>query len=103
MIIDADGHVSEPTEVFDDYVPSRLRDVVYAERDADGFLTRFVWGDVEFSHPHPDDGTSAFGIGDGLTPGGLREGEMQFRRYEQRELGGSYPERRLQIHDEDGI
>jgi uncharacterized protein len=103
MIVDGDGHIAEPLELFEEYVSAEFRDRIFVERDADGLVRRFVWGDVEFKHPRRDDGTFAFGIGDGLTPGGLREGEMKFRPYEEREPGGSYPERRLQMHDEEGI
>jgi len=86
MIIDGDGHFVEPPDWAEKYLSAEWRKKLASQAPA---------GDPTAGLP--------FGIGDALTPGGLKPGRPKRRTLAQAERGGFDPKERLVMHDREGI
>ncbi len=98
---DGDGHFVEPAELWDEYVPTTMRDRVFMTRDENGYADRLVMGDVVIRHQSPVD--LPIGMGDWLTPGGIKPGRPKGLRYEESAPGGWNAVERLAIYDAEDI
>jgi predicted TIM-barrel fold metal-dependent hydrolase len=108
MIIDGDGHYAEPLDVWRDYVSPEFRDRIYVVEGADGFGERIVLDNhvqvLGASRAFDGSGLAApIGLGDYVTPAGIRPGMKCGRRWEEGAAGGWDPHERLKVHDENGI
>ena len=92
-IIDADGHITEPPAVWEDYAEPAFRDLVpQVRRSAAG--TDELW--IEGEHrPHSNPAPASI-------PGAMRD---ETRRYRWEDIlpGGYDPARRLEVLDEEGV
>lgn len=103
-IIDGDGHFVEPVALWEDYVPQGWRDRIHLVRDESGHATHVVVGDFVVKLTRTSDSYQvAWGMGDALTPGGMKEGRPRGLRFEEAEPGGWDPQRRLAVNDAEDI
>jgi uncharacterized protein len=104
LIIDGDGHYVEPTWVWDEYVPKSVQDRLFLERDEEGFGKSLVVDEfaVDFQMAALENWLS-WGMGETFTPGGVREGNVRFRRFEEADPGGWDSKVRLATQDREHI
>ncbi len=92
MIIDADGHVTEPRALWEEFAEPAFRDqVIQVRTDPDGEDRMYWEGQAHGGSPVPS-----------CVPGGMND---RSRRYSWDDLlpGGYDPARRLEVLDEEGI
>ncbi len=100
QVIDGDGHFLEPVSLWTEFVPASMRDRIYPVYDGER-IEKIVVGDLIIPHRAPHD--FPFASGDTLRPGGLREGRIGMRPYEQAEPAGWDATLRLAMHDSEDI
>ncbi len=100
LVIDGDGHLVEPPELWSDYVPTGMRDRIRLEPADDGLPGRLVIGEYVLPLFVAE---APFGYGDSLRPGGLKPGRVENLRYGQSEPGGWDAHKRLEVHDAEDI
>jgi predicted TIM-barrel fold metal-dependent hydrolase len=94
-IVDSDGHLLEPADVFDGRVdPRHLERAPRILRDAEGRQG------MSFDGTPPYTG-GVFGLGDAVTPQGLRA--PQGRQWDEAQPGGFDPHQRIRDMDIEGI
>lgn len=89
LIIDGDGHFVEPPNWIDDHVSEKGKKLA-----------------AEHMAPRLEPGSTPempFGLGDALTPGGLKPGRPRGRTVEEAEPGGYDARARLVVHDSEDI
>lgn len=97
LIVDGDGHYSEPFEMWARNVDPEFRDrVPRVEHTPEGETV--VW-----PHYVQRPRAGGVGLGDTLTPGGMREGAPRGRRWAEGQPGGFDAKLRLVDMDTDGI
>jgi predicted TIM-barrel fold metal-dependent hydrolase len=93
-VVDADGHLLEPTDVFEGRIdPRHLEQAPVIRRREDGYAG------MSFAGNPPAQGD--FGSGDAVVPGGIREPRM--RSWDDAMPGGFDPHQRVADHDLEGI
>ena len=109
MVIDGDGHLVEPPEIWTEYADPGLREDVRSESDDSG-AQWIQLGDARITLQMPArEGDPSFqrgtpySVGDTLNPEGLDEGRPRHRAYSEAAAGGSDPYARLSLHDAEGI
>src|SRR5690349_10747139 len=111
MVIDGDGHLAEPTTLWQDYVDPQLRDRIHVKTDEQGNQVLNIGGfkmplhlverSAEATGYEP--GSRLYSVGDTLNPNGLDRGMPRRRPYSQAHPGGFDPTERLKVHDAEGI
>src|SRR5579863_8600741 len=110
MIIDGDGHVAEPMSVWTDYLEPEWYLKFHHSSGSTGIETLLV-EDHAYTlavrgSPHDkayNENLNQFSYGDSMTPRGILPGNARRRRYEEGHAGGSQPDARLTVHDDEGI
>lgn len=100
IVLDGDGHMVEPLEVWTRYVDPKCRDRIRVTYDRDGWMGKVFIGDLLIR-----DATAprSWGMGDALYPGGLKEGKVKYRHFEEAHPGGFHGKDRLAVHDAEDI
>lgn len=109
LIIDGDGHLVEPPEIWSRYTDPSLRRDITVEHDDTG--AQWVQlGDARITLHMPArerevsfQSGAPYSVGDTLNPEGLDEGNPRQRPYAEAAPGGSDPKQRLALHDAEGI
>src|SRR5688572_26503761 len=96
VVIDGDGHLAEPIEVWTRYVDPAYRDRIRVTFDERGWMERILVGDLVIRDAKSP---RLWGLGDALSPGGLKEGRIKFLHHEEGHPGGHDGAARLAIHD----
>jgi predicted TIM-barrel fold metal-dependent hydrolase len=97
LIVDGDGHYSEPTDMWVRNLDPKFRDQAPRVEDSpDGQV--FIWPHY-VQRPRPN----GIGWGDTMTPGGMCEGAPQNRKWDEGWPGGYDGKARLADMDTDGI
>ncbi len=96
-VVDADGHVVEPMNMWQEYVEAPYRDLApRVARDEEGYERIMIGGKLL--------GRGPFSLGAALVPGGLANPENRMRKsYDQAQPGGWDPHMRVKDMDVDGI
>jgi predicted TIM-barrel fold metal-dependent hydrolase len=105
MIVDGDAHIVEPTTLWRDFVPSAWHDRIQVQRSPDGHMQGLLFdNEAVFLASNEGNGLEAgFSYGDGMNPGGFRTWPPRNRQFEEADPGGWDPQRRLRLHDQEGI
>jgi uncharacterized protein len=108
LIIDGDGHYFEPLHLWGDYVAPEFKDRLFVVFGKDGYGEQIVLGNhvqnLGTSESFDGRGLSQpIGLGDYITPAGIRPGKMSGRHYEDGAPGGCDGAERIKVHDENGI
>src|SRR5213082_3037541 len=93
MIIDGDGHFVEPPGWMDAYLSEAGRELAAIHAPRGTGLDQAAGSIPEMP----------FGIGDALTPGGLKPGNPRGRTIDEAEPGGWNSTARLEVHDAEDI
>ncbi|MCU1457396.1 MAG: amidohydrolase [Actinomycetia bacterium] len=94
-VVDADGHLLEPTDVFEGRIdPKHLEHAPVVRRRDDGYAG------MSFDGGAPPQGGD-FGSGDAVVPGGINDPKM--RSWDDGMPGGFDPHQRIADHDLEGI
>lgn len=108
MIIDGDGHVSEPMSVWTDYLETEFYPRFHHALGPTGIETLVIEDRIQSTvmqgSPHlagPE--RIRISMGDAVTPRGILPGNARNRRFDEGHPGGSQPQARLAVHDAEGI
>jgi hypothetical protein len=108
VIIDGDGHVSEPMSVWTDYLETEFYPRFHHALGPTGIETLVIEDRVQSTvvqgSPHltgPE--RVRISMGDAVTPRGILPGRARNRRFDEGHPGGSQPQARLAVHDAEGI
>ncbi len=108
MIIDADGHVAEPTSMWTDYLQAEFYPRFHHAVGPTGIemlvIEDHVQTHVVQGSPHLGaTGSARVSMGDAVTPRGVLPGNARGRSFDDGHPGGSRAGERLRVHDEEGI